>query len=219
MKKIALIGAVTVVILLAVLSVVLLFTRYYYYSIGIFIFVLILYLVMCIVFFQFTKKMLIKQRKKLVDYKIKNHITIIGEIKYIVFEKVSDKWRCKNDMDVVFDLHEYLFQKSFLRALIVRKLRYPTVSNKKPLIKFLSFNLEISEFDNLYIRYIINNKIKDYKIVINNISKNSILSRAISKSVYFCNFLDNRVFQKMKKIEPLNELIYLNNIKYKNQTH
>ena len=43
------------------------------------------------------------------------------------------------------------------------------------------------------------------------ISKNTIISRAVSKSRYYDNYLSNRSYKEyMKKIEQINENIYLN---------
>ena len=45
----------------------------------------------------------------------------------------------------------------------------------------------------------------------NNISKNTILSREISKSKYFHLFMNNRsYYEYLKKITKINENIYLN---------
>ena len=110
-----------------------------------------------------------------------------------------------------FILENYLFKKSFVIARIIRELRYPIVSNRLILSKLLSLKLKINNLDNLIVRFVNKNKIKEYVLVREYISRNTILLRAISKSRYYDLYLSNRSYSEyMKKIEKINENIYLN---------
>ena len=198
-------------ILLFVSGICFIFTSFYYYSIVIFFWVMILYLFISIIFFKHTNKILEKEKHILKSFKLIKCIRKENEINIIEFKLNNNKWVNEKDESLSFAIDNYLFRKSFIIARIIRELRYPIVSNQLNLSKLLNLKLKIGNIDNLIVRFDDGNDIKEYILVKENISKNTILSRAISKSRYYDLYLSNRSYYKyMKKIEKINENIYLN---------
>lgn len=198
-------------ILLLISGICLIFTSFYYYSIVIFFMVMILYLFIYIIFFKHTNKILEKEKYILKSFKLIKCIRKENEINIIEFKLNNSKWVSEKDESLSFAIDNYLFRKSFIIARIIRELRYPIVSNQLNLSKLLNLKLKINNIDNLIVRFDDGNDVKEYILVKEYISKNTILSRAISKSRYYDLYLSNRSYSKyMKKIEKINENIYLN---------
>lgn len=198
-------------VLFLLFSICLFFTPYYYFSIAIIVIVMSIYLLVSIMFFKYTNRQLELEKKTLIALKITKIINEKNGINNIEFEFKNNKWICVKDKNIQFKLNNYLFKKSFIIARIIRELRYPIISNKLNLSKLLSYKLKITNIDNLYLRFINGNKIKNYIIVKNGVSKNTILSRIISKSKYYSYDFSNRIYNRnLKKIEKINENIYLN---------
>ncbi len=198
-------------ILLFVSCICLIFTSFYYYSIVIFFMVMILYLFISIIFFKHTNKILEKEKYILKSFKLIKCIRKENEINIIEFKLNNNKWVSEKDESLSFAINNYLFRKSFIIARIIRELRYPIVSNQLNLSKLLKLKLKINNIKNLILRFDDGNDIKEYILVKEYISKNTVLSRAISKSRYYELYLSNRSYYKyMKKTEKINENIYLN---------
>ncbi len=198
-------------IFLLILGIVLIFTYFYYYSIAIFFVNIMLYLVISIIFFKHTNKQLEKEKHILKSFNLTKCIDRENGVNVIEFNFNNNKWISKKDKNLEFILENYFFKKSFVIARIIRELRYPIVSNRLILSKLLSLKLKINNLDNLIVRFVNKNKIKEYVLVREYISRNTILSRAISKSRYYDLYLSNRSYSEyMKKIEKINENIYLN---------
>lgn len=198
-------------VLFLLFSICLFFTPYYYFSLAIIVIVMSIYLLVSIMFFKYTNRQLELEKKTLIALKITKIINEKNGINNIEFEFKNNKWICVKDKNIQFKLNNYLFKKSFIIARIIRELRYPIISNKLNLSKLLSYKLKITNIDNLYLRFINGNKIKNYIIVKNGVSKNTILSRIISKSKYYSYDFSNRIYNRnLKKIEKINENIYLN---------
>lgn len=198
-------------ILLLISGIGFIFTSYYYYSIAIFVLVMIVYLFISIIFFKHTNKILEKEKHILKSFKLTKCIHKENEINIIEFKLNNNKWVSKKDESLSFTIDNYLFRKSFIIARIIRELRYPIVSNQLNLSQLLNLKLKIDNIDNLIVRFDYGNDVKEYILVKEYISKNTRLSRAISKSRYYDLYLSNRSYYKyMKKIEKINENIYLN---------
>lgn len=198
-------------ILLLISGVFLLFTSYYFFSIAIFFATMILYIFISIIFFKHTNKQLEKERNILKSFRLIKCINRENGINVIEFKFNNGKWVNAKNEDLIFALDNYLFKKSFIIARIIRELRYPIVSNQLILSKLLNLKLKINNIDNLIVRFVDGNNISDYVLVKKGISKNTILSRSISKSRYYDFYLSNRLYSKyMKKIKKINENIYLN---------
>lgn len=197
-------------VLLIITGIGLLFTSFYYYSIACFIIVIILYLFISIIFFRKSNKQLEKEKQILKNLKLSKLIHKDNGVNVIVFRLKNNKWVSEKDENISFNLDNYLFKKSFIIARIIRELRYPIVSNQLVLSKLLNKNLKINKISNLIVRFYSKNGIKEYVLVKGYISKNTLLSRAISKSKYYTLYLTNRTYSRyMKKVIKINESIYL----------
>ena len=198
-------------ILLLVLTICLVFTPFYYYSIAIIFIVIVLYLSISIIFFKHTNRYLKKEESILRSFKLSRFVKKENESKVIEFIINHNKCVNKKDETIKFTLDNYLFKKSFIIARIIREVRYPAVSNQLNLVKLFAFKLKVNNIDNLVVRFIEGNKIKEYILVKEHISKNTILSRAISKSKYYDCYLSNRSYSEyLKKVKKIDENIYLN---------
>lgn len=207
---ILLIALMIINILILFLGVFLVFTPYYYYSIAIFAINIILYLTISISFFKYSNKQLEKEKYVLRSFKLRKCICKEGNINVIEFILKDNKWVNKKDVNFFFSLDNYLFKKPFIIARIVRELRYSIISNQLALSKLLNLKLRINKIDNLIVRFVDGKHTKEYVVVKNYISKNTILSRNVSKSRYYDCYFSNRTYCKyMKRIEKINENIYL----------
>lgn len=206
-------------ILLVVLSVIniiilfamvfLLFTSLYPYSVPLLMISVALYLFISITFFKRTNTMLNKQKDKLLLLKINKIKIRENDMEVIEFEKKDGKWISKKDESIVLDLQGYLFQKSFIKAWIIRNIRYRVVSNRLQLIKLSAFKLRVSNTKDLKIRFIEGDKHREYLVVKNNVSKNTILTRSITKSKYHTDFLSAYSYRYQRRVKEINEEIYL----------
>lgn len=202
---ILLIALSIMIILLLSLGVFLMFTSYYYFSIAIFFIIMVLYLFISIIFFKHTNNQFEKEKDILKTFKLIKCIRKENGVNIIDFKLKNNKWINEKDENLIFDLDHYLFKKSFIMARIIRELRYPIVSNQLNLSKLFNLKLKINNIDNLIVRFVGKNDIKEYVLVKEYISKNTILSQAISKSRYYDVYLSNRSYSKyMKKIEKIN---------------
>ena len=202
----SIVNVISIIITLAII-----FTPYYNYSIVLVLISMLLYLIIFIIFSKNTNKQLEKEKENLKKLKLNRCVFKEDETNVIVFYLKNNHWTYYKDENIVFDLNGYLFKKSFIIARIVRELRYPIVSNQLYLAELLNFKLRIKKYDNVVVRFIDGKKIKEIHIVKSYISKNTFLSRAISESKYYDNYLFSRsYFKYMKVIEKINENIYLN---------
>ena len=192
-------------------AVFLIFTPYYYYSFIIIFINMVLYLLISVIFFKYTNKQLKKEENSLKSFKLSKCIYKEGDNNIIGFKLYNNKWISVKDDNLIFSLENYLFKKSFIIARIIRELRYPVISNQLNLSKLLNLKLKINKIDKLIVRFINGDNVKEYVLVNESISKNTIISRAVSKSRYYGHYLSNRSYNEyMKKIEHINENIYLN---------
>lgn len=130
----------------------------------------------------------------------------------ISFSSNNDVYSCvENDAIIRFNLKGFILKKSFIRAFIVRQIRYKTVSNKLKISKLFSIRLKCKcKYDKLYL---VINKHK-YLIFSNNISKNTFLSSEISKSKFAAMYNSVRTYFASNVVEKINEKIYLDFYKF-----
>ena len=130
----------------------------------------------------------------------------------ICFNSFDGKYLCKNNNGefIKFDLKGFLLKKSFIRAFVVRQIRYKVVSNKLKISKLFLLKLKGKyKYDKLYL--IIDNH--KYLVFSNGVSRNTIISSEISKSKYGSLYNSVRTYFGGNVVEEVNERIYLN--KYK----
>lgn len=124
-------------------------------------------------------------------------------------------YSCLSDRTTIsFNLKGFIFKKSFIRAFVIRQIRYKTVSNKMKISKLFSINLKCEcKYDKLYL--VINND--SYLIASNGISKNTFLSAEISKSKFAAMYSSARTYFSSNIVREIDEKIYLEKYKfYKN---
>lgn len=185
------------------------FTPLYSYAIALLPVIVILYLIISITFFKQTKRLMNKEKEHLImfsTYKIKEMADMNDVIE---FKKISGQWICSRNENVRFVLNGYMFQKSFIIAWIIRKIRYGTVSNQLNLIKLFKFKLKVTDVEHIKIRFVDGLKCDEYTIVEKYVSKNTFLSRSITKSKYYLNYLGAYTYKYLKKTRKINEEIYL----------
>lgn len=186
--------------------IIILFMPFYYYSIPVAMVSIILYLLISTIFFKYTNKYLEKEKENLKSFKLSKRIYKMNEIEFI---KVDNKWVFRQDKRVEFVLDNYLFKKSFIIARIIREVRYPMISNKVKLNNLLKLKLKVNNVNNLVIRFVDEKKTKEYFLVKNYISQNTILSKSISKAKYYRYFFSAYSLQFLKIKKEINEDIYL----------
>ena len=109
-------------------------SQYYYYSILFFNIGLILYIIEYCFFHRYTTKYPRNDILEFVDFDYKKAIKKESGMKLIVFVNDHGIWTCEYLNKIIrLDLRGYLFQKSYVRAFVIRNLRYKSISNKKPL--------------------------------------------------------------------------------------
>lgn len=134
---------------------------------------------------------------------------------YIIFSSINGIYSCVgNDSIIRFDLNGFILKKSFIRAFIIRQIRYKAVSKKLKISKLFSIKLKCKcKYDK--INLVINNH--SYLIYLNGVSKNSFLSSEISKAKFASMYNSTRNYFTSNRVEVINEKIYLDYYKfYKN---
>ena len=110
---------------------------------------------------------------------------------------------------ISIDLQGYLFPKAFIRAYVVRNLRY---CNCKSLYEFLKLKLLIKKYKKYDIYIVFREGKQNKKLLISKQGKtmNSILSQFITKSRYYLRFMFIKSIISLKDIPAdINEKKYL----------
>lgn len=130
----------------------------------------------------------------------------------ITFYSHGDIYLSRTDDSIIeFNLKGFALKKSFIRAFVVRQIRYKAVSKKLKISKLFSINLKCDyKYDKLYL--IING----HKSLIfsNGISKNTLLSSEISKAKFAAMYSSHRAYSSSNAVEEMNEKIYLDYYKF-----
>lgn len=131
---------------------------------------------------------------------------------YITFSSSGNVYKCQNGTEsIIFDLHNFILKRSFIRAFVIRQIRYKTISNKLRIAKLFSIKLKVkSKYNRIFL--IIDNK--KYLIFVNGLSKNSIISSEISKANFSAMFTSIRTFVSSNSVENINEKVYLDYYKF-----
>ncbi|NLE05692.1 MAG: hypothetical protein GX638_12965 [Crenarchaeota archaeon] len=123
-------------------------------------------------------------------------------------------WCYRNRQGLVnIDLKGYLFPVSFIKAYIIRQIRYQVVNQKLPLASLFKKKLFIKKYDenNIYLKLVKHNKTKRVIILKKGVSINSFLSQIISQSSYYSNYLFMRSVVSLNRNKSfINESIYDN---------
>ncbi len=195
-------------VLLFVIAIASLFINYSYF-IAIIVVCIMLYLVIATIFYEYTRNTLNKEKDNLLLFNSSKFFSKRKQIKVIEFFKVHNKWICNQDEKIEFALSRYLFKKSFILASVIRAVRYTTVSNHQNLIRLFNFRLKINNIESFIVRFVDGNKVKEYQIVKEYISRNTMLSRAVTKSKYYKDYLGRYSYKDLKMVQKIDESIYL----------
>ena len=186
------------------------FSQYYYYSIPLFIIGLILYIIEYCFFNRYTMKYPRNDMLEFENFDYKKAIKKEDGMNLIIFVNDHGIWSCEYFNKIIrLDLRGYLFQKSYLRAFVIRNLRYASISNKKPL-KYLFKKKLYSGYNYDIFLKTISKKTILKKIVCKGVSINTLISLMINKSRYYKSFITARTAYRLENfIGPINEKIYM----------
>lgn len=197
-------------LLTTLFALFLLITPYFYYSI---LFIIISCLIYVFNYFAFsikTKKVLKKQKDSLLQFDLRKSISKNNLCNQILFTKIGNEWVCQNgEYNISFNLKGFLFQKSFIRAMVVRALRYPYIKGNKSISNLLKLRFKIQKPENLVLRFKNKRSEVEYRVVDEGISKNSFLSRAITRSKCFSYFVSARTLKYLDYIDCNSEIKFL----------
>ncbi len=160
------------------------FTSYFYYSIALVMPACLSFLLLTIVFYKLSRNCL--------NYKIDNYYHFekyIDKHNIIKFKYENKKWILDDEKFVLeFSFKkEFIFQKSYILAFLVRNLRYKYIKNQKPIACLFKKKFKISNNEKIIAIFIKDNKTKQYVISNNGRSKYTFLSREITKSKFACH--------------------------------
>ena len=141
---------------------------------------ILLFSVGCIIFW-FATRICFKRLEESHFRLSKKIASMISGSQTIIFIIENGTWVCAmNNYRTSFDLRGFCFKKSFLTAFVIRAIRYPIISNKKP-IHYLS-KLKLKGLSpRLIVKVRFNNK-TETTIAKNGSSYFRLLSWAITKS-------------------------------------
>ena len=97
------------------------------------------------------------------------------------------------------DLNGYAFEKSYLISYVIRNLRYPLISNKKPFKYLFANRFFIKKNMNVKLIIINKNKRTEKMIVKNGISKYGFIAKHISFAPFYLSGLSNENYQSIRK--------------------
>lgn len=190
-------------------SVAMLFTELSPYFPPVLVIALLIYLTIFICFSKHTNKVFAKQKENLLSISFNKISEKSKQTRLVEFEKKGNKWISTQLPETEFDLGKYLFKKSFILAYIIRQVRYPTISKSLKAIKLFEKKLKVVRYENVIVRFIDGEKIKEYEVVKNYVSKNTTLSKSITKAKWYDHFLDNRSSTYIRRIIEMNENVFL----------
>lgn len=161
------------------------------------------------IFYSYVRKYPLNDTKDFISkniYKLVVDSIDFWSISFILKEGV---WICeKNGEKVALDLKGFIFPKSFIRAYVIRNLRYKTIDKKTPLYQLYANKYRIDEFKNKDIKLQLCDD-SSY-VVRDGVSIYGFISREITKSRSRYMFNTNRsLFSAKKNIVSINEKIYL----------
>lgn len=169
------------------------------------------FLIGYIIFHRHTNKY---PRNDILDYYIrdlKRLLTKNGNYFEIRFVKKDNNWVCENDsLSVKLNLNRYAFEKSYLISYVIRNLRYPLISEKKPFKCLFTNRLFIKDNFNVKLTIINGSKIFEKMIVKNGISRYGFIAKQITISPFYLSALSNRHIQSIRKFKS-----YIDEKRYK----
>lgn len=187
MVGVVIISLLVIIIMITTVSVVVGLIGYWVYSVPILMVACVVYLIYAYTYYVHFTNAIIRNKEQSCAYQLKKSIVEENGKKIIKFTIDGDYVICDYDKSIRFDLKKFLFKKAFIRAMVVRHLRYRTVNKKLRLYKFFKLRLRVREqekMDNLYIKFIYGEKEKEIQVLKNGVSVNSWLSVNIIRARY-----------------------------------
>lgn len=207
-KGIMLIILQVINVLSLIFMIVLLFTKYYpYFLIPLFI-SMVLYITISFSFWHYTNKILNREKNNLMKLKIMKLRKEKEEIS-LTFIKNNYIWTCEEYSYLSLNLAGYLFPKSFIKAWLIRSVRYEIISEKLKIKTLLKKKLKLKNIKTLKVKFIDGANVKECFLVRDYISKNTPISRIITNSKYYAHFISMRQIHYFYKVERIDESIYL----------
>lgn len=131
---------------------------------------------------------------------------------YLEFVNNNGIWCYQHNNNCVkINLTNYMFPISFIRAYLIRQIRYKMINCKLPISYLFRKKLHIKKYasKDIYVRFINKEKIKEIIIVKDGLSKYTLLSQLISQSPYYKNYLFMKTVVSLNKDkEFIDESIY-----------
>ena len=120
----------------------------------------------------------------------------------IQFVKKNNIWVCENDSLLIkLNLNGYAFEKSYLISYVIRNLRYPLISRKRPFKCLFTNKFFIKKKLNIKLRIIDGDKVTEKIIVKNGVSKYGFIAKQITFSPFYLSALSNRHLQYIYKLK------------------
>lgn len=194
-------------VILVLSFVAILFTNVYYYSIGIFALVLLVFLINSSFFYISSRKALNVKNEDYYSF-LKFYRKNLDEFIVYIYE---DCWVMQiKENSITFHFNKYyLFKKSFVRAYVIRNLRYKMISKKRPINELMNFRFNLGNNENIRIVFIEDDKKTVANVCKNGVVKNTVFSREITKSHFYGFYLSNVNYNKyMKRVIYIDEKVY-----------
>ena len=130
----------------------------------------------------------------------------------LIFKYENHSYKLLNSQNIEFNVRRIIFKKAFISSFITRSVRYSTISNKLPLYNLYRKTLHIKKYPNLIVRFEKHNRVKEYQIVKDNISKFTFLSQMITCLGIMFKYGINKIGHSIFETIRINEYIYEGNI-------
>lgn len=126
----------------------------------------------------------------------------------LIFKYENHSYKLLNSPDVEFGVKWIIFKKAFVSSFITRSVRYSAISNKLPLYNLYRKTLRVKKYQNLIVRFEKNNRVKEYQIVKDNISKFTFLTQMITLLGIMFRYGINKIGHSIFETIRINEYIY-----------
>lgn len=164
-----------------------------------------------ILFSKFTNKYPREISASILTNSFKNSIKLESIIHVV---NNNGTWYFNKDEDYSLELKGYFFQKSFIRSFIIRQLRYDFINKERSIKKLFKLKVFLPKLKDLNITICFHNKKKTKfkKILVNGVSKHSVLSQMITQARFYKKYLFMKSMVGFLNTEKrnMNEKWYLN---------
>ena len=129
----------------------------------------------------------------------------------IQFVKKNNIWVCEKDSLLIkLNLNGYAFEKSYLISYVIRNLRYPLISRKRPFKCLFTNKFFIKKQLNIKLRIIDGDKVTEKIIVNNGVSRYGYIAKNITFAPFYTSSFSMRHYRSI-----LNHQSYIDEKQYK----